>query len=266
MDADALPVRINSCGFFETDRFWRLGPERTRAWTDLNLWLLVDGAGTVALPAGEVALEPGTCLILRGGEACDFRPTARRLRHYFVHFDYLDRGRPRPPTHPDLPPRHRRIPGHRLLAELLDRAIADHRRPGGDPARAPRWLAAALMEVARHDRGDAGGDPRFAAVDRLCERIVEDPAAAWRIAACAAELGLGVDRFARLFRARAGCAPRVFITRARLDLAASLLCGSAAAVADIARQAGYADPHFFSRHFARRFGRSPAAYRREARG
>lgn len=266
MDADALPVRINCCGWFKTDRFWRLGGERTRSWTDLDLWLLAEGAGTVVTPEGTHALRPGTCLIMRGGEAYEFRPASRSLSHYFVHFDYLRDGRAVPPDHPDLPPRHRRLIGYRLVADLLERVVADHHRVGGDPQRAPRWLATALLEIARQDRGSAGGDPRQHSIDELCERIRDDPAALWRSDRLAVALGVGADRFARIFRQRAGCSPRDFITRARIDLACNLLCATSLPIAAVAERSGFGDPHFFSRHFARHCGRSPLAYRREAQG
>lgn len=263
MDADALPVRIVSCGHYHTDRAWRLDGTRTRTWTDFDLWLLIDGAGSVSTPEGVFPLLPGTCLIMRGGEAYEMRPGPARLRHSYVHFDWLRDGRPLPTDHGDLPPRHRRLLGHRLVAELLERVVADHR--AGETARAARWLEAALLEVARQDRGPAGTDPRARAIDELCARLRDEPTAAWRIARCAGELGIGADRFARLFRARAGCAPRAFLARARLDHACTLLRESSAPIADIARQCGYDDPHFFSRHFARHHGRPPGSFRREAR-
>lgn len=266
MDADALPVRVNSCGWLQTDRFWRLGGERTRRWTDLDLWLLVAGSGTVATPAGTFPLLPGTCLLMRGGESYEIRRRSRSLSHYFVHFDYLRDGRAVPPEQADLPPRHRQLIGHRLVADLLERVVADHSRVGGDPQRAPHWLATALLEVARQDRGSAGGDPRLHRLDELCERIRDDPAAMWRGDRLAAILGVGADRFARLFRQRVGCSPRDYITRARLDLACTLLCATSLPIAEVAERAGFGDPHFFSRHFSRHCGRSPLAYRREAQG
>ena len=266
MDADALPVRINSCGWFQSDRFWRLCGERTRRWTDLDLWLLVEGSGTVATPEGTYQLLPGSCLIMRGGEAYEFRPRGRSLSHYFVHFDYLHEGRPLPPGHADLPPRHRRLVGHRLVADLLERVVGDQYRVGGDPARAPCWLATALLEIARQDRGSAGGDPRLHRIDELCERIRDDPAALWRGDRLAASLGVGADRFARIFRQRVGCSPRSFVTRARLDLACTLLCATSLPIAEVAERSGFGDPHFFSRHFTSHCGRPPLAYRREAQG
>jgi len=263
MDVADLPVRINACGHFHTDRSWRLDAARTRGWRDLDLWLLLDGMGTVATPEGVFPLLPGTCLIMRGGEPYDFRP-AGRLRHTFVHFDWLRDGRALPTSHPGLPRRHRRLFGHGLVAGLLERVVADH-RGGGVAGRASRWLQTALLEIARQDAGAAAADPRDAAIDGLCARIRDDPHSVWRFGRCAAELAVGADRFARLFRARAGCSPRAFVTRARLDHACTLLRESSAPIAAIARQAGYADPHFFSRHFARHHGRPPAAFRREAR-
>ncbi len=209
MDADALPVRINYCGFFRSNRFWRLGPERTRAWVDLNLMLLLDGAGSLVTPEGIVRLAPGTCVLLRGGESYEFRPEPRpRLEHWYVHFDYLRPGGQAVPTASTaLPPRHRRIDDHRLLSDLLSRTVAASRQragpgqAGGDPRLPPgqesleaeRWFSTALMEVARFDRGARPKHPRAVAIDELCAQVRAEPGVAWRIENWARDLELSPD-------------------------------------------------------------------------
>lgn len=265
MPAPVRDARLASIGLFRCQPWWRLDPSRTCRWRDLDLWLLLDGAGEVDTPEGVIVLAPGSCLVLRGGEPYRFRPAAGRwFRHWFAHFSFLDpAGRALPPQ-ADPPPRHRRLDSHLLLAGLLERAAEAH--AAGDPA-CQRWFAAALLEVARADA--QAGRPAVAeagAIDALMTQLREDPAGAPTVAAMAAGLGLGADRFTRLFRRRSGLSPRAFLVQARLERARHLLRDSALAVGEVAAACGYADPAFFCRHFTAHQGVSPGAWRRQRRG
>lgn len=261
MEADARPTRLNTCGIHRSDARWRLGPERTRTWTDLDLWYLVDGTGMVVTPEGNFPLRPGTCLILRGGESYDIRPDrGRRLHHAFAHFDYLDGGgNPLPPTG-DLPARHRHLADVAILAGICER-MAEAFLHGRTTA-AQTWLDAALLEVARADRAQGRTDPRSAHVEAWCAAVRAEPGRPWSLAAWAAADGRSADHLARSFRRHMGCAPRAWLTRIRFARARSLLLDSDLPIAAIAAQVGYADAHFFSRHFHRHHGRPPSAFRR----
>lgn len=159
---------LHAIGLHACDPWWRLGPERTRAWGDLDLWLLLEGAGRVATPVGEIALAPGACLVLRGGEAYDFaQEPRRRFRHWYAHFSLRDgAGAALPPTACPLP-LHRRLEGHGFLAGLLERARDAWEV--GDAAGGP-WFAAALAEVARADAAVAQPAPRAASRMRATRR------------------------------------------------------------------------------------------------
>ncbi len=66
----------------------------------------------------------------------------------------------------------------------------------------------------------------------------------------------------RLFRAVYGVTPYEYLLRRRFEMAASLLRNTALSVTDIAEKTGFCDVHYFSGCFSRRFGASPAAYRK----
>lgn len=262
MEADARPTRLNTCGIHRSDARWRLGPERTRAWIDLDLWYLVDGTGTVLTPEGNFPLRPGTCLILRGGESYDIRPDrGRRLHHAYAHFDYLDdRGIPLPPQG-DLPARHRHLADGGLATALCERLVEAFLN--GWTAKAQAWLDAILLEVARCDRQGTNADRGLAHVEAWCTAVRGDPGRPWSLAAWAAADGRSADHLTRTFRQRMGCSPRAYLTQVRLARARSLLMDSDHPIAEIAAMVGYRDAHFFSRHFHRHHGRPPSSFRRK---
>jgi AraC family transcriptional regulator len=69
----------------------------------------------------------------------------------------------------------------------------------------------------------------------------------------------------RRFASAVGETPKGFVTRLRLERAASLLVASDAPVLHVALDVGFRSHEVFTRAFARRFGESPVAYRARAR-
>jgi AraC-like DNA-binding protein len=245
---------LHTIGLHACDPWWRLGPERTRAWNDHALWLLLEGRGRVETPEGVYAMEPGACLVLRGGE--DYRFTqdpGHRFRHWYAHF--TDEG---PPL-----ARFRQLEAHQFLAELLQRAW-DARQTAA-PA-AAIWFDAVLLELARLDTQSVhpavAGRPRL---QEIAARLRSDPVGSPSIAALARGLGLSTDHFTRLFRAAIGASPRAVLVAARLELARHLLRDSTLTVRQVATSCGFSDPAFFGRHFAAHAGCSPGAWRRRMR-
>lgn len=259
----ACTSHLASIGIHRCERWWSLDERRTRTWTDLDLWLLLDGTGRVEAPDGVHDLAPGACLVMRGGEAYRFRADpGQRFRHWYAHFSIRDAaGRELPPSASPWP-RFRQLDGHQLLADLLGRAA--EAAAAGDSAR-DRWFATALLEVERADAvAGRPAMPNASAIDSLLARLREDPAVGG-VAAMAQAAGLSADRFSRLFRARTGLSPRAHLVQLRLERARHLLADSTQSVAEIAAACGFADPSFFCRHFAAHHGISPGAWRRRRR-
>lgn len=249
-----MPAILHSIGLHACDPWWRLGPERTRAWNDLDLWLLLEGRGRVETPEGAYDLEPGACLVLRGGEPYEFtQDPDHRFRHWYAHF--TSDGAP--------PARFRHLEGHQFLAELLQRACD---AGPADIGAAAIWFDAALLELARCDaeaaRPAVAGRPRM---QEFAARLRSEPVDAPSVAALARGLGLTADHFTRLFRAAIGATPRAVLVAARLERARHLLRDSTLSVQQVASSCGFSDPAFFGRHFAQHEGCSPGAWRRRMR-
>lgn len=98
----------------------------------------------------------------------------------------------------------------------------------------------------------------------LVAEIRRDPAKPWRVAGLARRAGLGVDTFARRFRASVGVSPREFLVQARIDAAKAALRMTGDSIGAIAERLGFCDIYHFSRLFRQHAGRSPSAFRNGA--
>lgn len=75
--------------------------------------------------------------------------------------------------------------------------------------------------------------------------------------------GLPVGEFCRQLRGRTGTTPHRFVLDLRLTRAAALLDAAEPPIADVASLCGFYDQAHLTQAFSRRFGTSPARYRRE---
>jgi AraC family transcriptional regulator of arabinose operon len=83
-----------------------------------------------------------------------------------------------------------------------------------------------------------------------------------RVEELARAVNLSPSRFAHLFRAETGLAPKQCLARLRLERAKALLEGSFLSVKEVMAAVGFSDPSHFSRDFKRLHGLVPTALRR----
>lgn len=114
-------------------------------------------------------------------------------------------------------------------------------------------LSASLVVAGRRDREQA-------VVLSVLARIESDVQCT--LSGLAGEHGMELSALSRLIRRQTGCTFTELLQTARFNRAVSLLAESTLSVADIAAAVGYENTAFFYRSFARRFGCTPAEYRR----
>lgn len=127
-------------------------------------------------------------------------------------------------------------------------------------------LASLLCRLSRTQEEGGGADGgRRQDIYRIAAEINRLPAADKSVEEYAAEIGLGRDRFAHLFRQVMGMSPHRYRQAALLSSARRMLRESSLTVAEVALSLGFEDPLYFSRLFRRACGVSPRAYREGAR-
>lgn len=113
---------------------------------------------------------------------------------------------------------------------------------------APSWLAGL-------------GDPQIA---RALGYLHRQPGERWTVEDLALRVGMSRSAFASRFRDLVGEPPLAYLTRWRMQLAATRLREARLSLPEIAAEVGYQAEASFSKVFKRLWGVAPAAYRRQA--
>ena len=130
-----------------------------------------------------------------------------------------------------------------LEGALLDLFLRFLRPPSRRPSARAGWLddAVSLLE--------AGDGERALSASEVAQRVGTSPSS-----------------LNRAFRARFGCSMGDWVRERRLTRAAELLVTSGASLSEIALDVGFYDQSHLTNAFRKRFGTTPGAYRRRARG
>jgi len=99
-------------------------------------------------------------------------------------------------------------------------------------------------------------------IGRALQKLHERPAHDWSLEELAKESGLSRSVLAERFVHLVGIPPIQYLAQWRIQLAASLLRGGKASLAEIADRVGYGSEAALSRAFKRQVGVAPAHYRR----
>jgi transcriptional regulator GlxA family with amidase domain len=120
-----------------------------------------------------------------------------------------------------------------------------------------------VLYVTRSENGAANDEhPMDRRIARAIALIHAEPGRRWTVEELARAVGLSRPSFARQFLRHGGTSPARYLATVRLDLAAELLRGSDAGLAEIAAQVGYDSEFAFNRAFKRHHGVAPGVFRR----
>jgi AraC-like DNA-binding protein len=104
---------------------------------------------------------------------------------------------------------------------------------------------------------------RDACVEKSLELLNADISKRWTVELLARAVGLSRPAFAQRFLRVLGLSPMRYLTRKRMQIAAAILLGSDAALAEIATRVGYQSEFAFNRAFKRHYQVPPGVYRQQ---
>lgn len=157
----------------------------------------------------------------------------------------------------------------RRLKALLDFAIAESAR-GRLGSRLVQLRIAELVFIevlrsylatATHDGATWLGGLRDPIVGRALARLHAEPARAWTLAELARDVGTSRSVLAERFTSFVGHPPMLYLTRWRIQLAASRLAAGMMPVGAVANAVGYESEAAFARAFKKVTGKTPASWR-----
>ncbi|MDX2021531.1 MAG: helix-turn-helix domain-containing protein [Deltaproteobacteria bacterium] len=162
-------------------------------------------------------------------------------------------------------PHLRALPMPARDGPLLERMFEDIHRDIRMNTPTRRHLALNTLErifwLAQEQMGSAGSPTLDARVRAALEQIAADPAQAHKVSVLAKSAGLSPSRFAHLFVEQTGASVIETVIATRLAQAERLLSLSSASASEIGFHVGFSSLSLFTRHFKKRYGCSPGAYR-----
>jgi AraC-like DNA-binding protein len=156
--------------------------------------------------------------------------------------------------------------GLSALVGLLRAALA-----GAAGSAAHDLLARSLLDpllvyaLHAHERSRGALPARDRRIARALQRMRDDPAERWTVAALAKTAGLSRAAFARRFLSEVGVPPLRYLADLRMRRAAELLAEGDEPLASVAAAVGYDSEFAFSRAFKRHTGEAPGVFRRRSR-
>ena len=155
------------------------------------------------------------------------------------------------------------------LKSLLEFAVAESSQArAGSRSVLLRIAELVFVEVLRSylttaSEGEASwlGGLRDPVVGRALARLHAEPARPWTLPELAREVGASRSVLAERFTSFVGHPPMLYLTRWRVQLAASRLAAGAAPVSAVAEEVGYESEAAFCRAFKKVTGATPASWR-----
>jgi AraC-like DNA-binding protein len=224
------------------------------------IWYVVGGACHLRTERDEQTLRAGSLVWMPPGERCTATtpPRSQPILAYSFRFRVLARGVTQFFAHPAI----LRADARELEPDL--RRLCDEQCVGDEwSAERTRVLLHLIYTAlirppgARRSGGRLSPDERM----RLARYAHRHLARGLTSADLAREVGLGPDRFARLFKASYGVSPRRWLVEQRIAEARFRLAHSREPIGAIAAALGYADRHLFNRQFRAVVGRAPRELR-----
>ncbi len=251
--------------------------QRNRSYTNwrphgTDDWLLIytaAGAGYLTTASKEGPTRPGDVTLYAPGELHDYKtdPGAGRWHLLWAHFI------PKPSWQPWLlwPSGTHGVKSlHLEKGEIRDSFVGAMRRmlqvsrrrlPNARDFAGNALEEALLWAHVSASRGDwIRTDLR---VRRAMDYLAANPRQPFRLETLARHCSLSVSRLAHLFKAGTGTSPQQFFEQQRMWHAGQLLRLTGLSIAEVAAEAGYDDPFYFSNRFHRYSGKNPTEFRRQ---
>ena len=140
-------------------------------------------------------------------------------------------------------------------------SVLRHSFSNETPARAVLLLEDLLLQMQEQPLFPDTERHLYPPLQKLAEEIRRNPQLDWDMEKEAQNIGISVAYLRKLFTVYFNCAPHNYILECRIQRATDLLLYQKISIVNVAEQAGFQDPYYFSRIFKKRKGLSPLRFR-----
>lgn len=226
-----------------------------------NIWIVLEGKGTLACDGVTHNLQAGSAFILAPGQTVDAtQDTEHRIRNFAAHVMPVKQGKPYRPENV-FPQTSVHLMELGWIESLCKAAVRTYQY--GDPLgyqQCKNMILQIMIEIVRSHHGPTLNSTEQR-IEHLITSINEEPYV-WRtLEDMAATVRLSPAQLSRKFKRRTGCTPVDYAIQLRIKRAAHMLLNSPMRIGEVAEAMGYQDIYFFSRQFSRFHGCSPSEYR-----
>lgn len=216
----------------------------------------IDGESVFFLRKKEIHQTPGTLLYIPEQENYSRRKISEGDSRYFLINFHAEFAAPPEPQLFTLPPGENPV----QLFKQLERCRRFEREGGHYESLSLFYhLLAILARSEQMDQVSAEQKIQIAPAMEYLENYMFD--SSLRISEMPYLCGVSAPTFRKLFEAEFGVTPKHYVIRQRMQQAKVILeSGEYDGIADVARQVGYEDPLYFSKHFKSFYGSAPSIY------
>jgi AraC family transcriptional regulator, arabinose operon regulatory protein len=116
-----------------------------------------------------------------------------------------------------------------------------------------------LLYYMHIDNSTKNGDKEI--IRKACFLLSENPATDVSVQEICRELGIGYEKFRKIFKDHTGISPGSYVIHKRINKAKSMLIEEGKTVKEISLSLGYTNPFVFSKQFRRITGMSPTEFK-----
>jgi len=241
-----------SCGYHKTESSHSFGPAVRKHWL---LHYVSSGKGTFTSPRGTFEVNAGEIFIIKPFEVNYYEADRDNpWEYYWVGFTT-------PMSLPSVLMNEDRIYAPYLKNVFGDAFMAPDSSEGAKGYE--DYLVGKIWEILSRLRRESGDSELTAEqhVRAAIDLMESEYAMGIDVGGIAKRLHVNRSYFTELFTKALNVSPGAYLTKLRMDRAASLLENRAYSIAVVAASVGYSDPFVFSRAFKSYFGIAPKSYR-----
>lgn len=249
-------IKISNCNITYCTKSWKFDSYDNSSWLDYDLWIILDGKGTLYVKEGEsYSLEVGNCFILRPEQSYSaIQDPNNMLVVFHTHFDFISKKANYK--------FYRSLFNFKIINYLIDNILNSY--INNNVYQTKIWMSALLLEIKNQDNIDGvirSNENHINIISEITKTIYRNPEIPHKLTNYAQKYNYSYDYLGRIFKQVTTSSFSTYVINVRLDKAKLLLRKKHMTIKEIALLLGYSDVSFFNKQFKKFINITPSQYR-----